>query len=160
MLVQVKHIGPNQFPVRECGFESHFRHQIKTNAMKSFLDYLNENKQVIEEMARLGYIDGFEIIVFTDDSGNKPHFHIRDAATRGQDFHTCIEIKHPRYFHHTGKEDILNSKMKRKLIEFFETASEDFEKMNNWQVMLRMWNSNNSKMKVMPNQEMPDYRTL
>lgn len=128
--------------------------------MKAFLDYLKDNKQVIEEMARLGYIDGFEIVVFTDDSGNKPHFHIRDGATRGQDFHTCIEIKHPRYFHHTGKEDVLNSKMKRKLVAFFSAPSEDFEEMSNWQVLLRMWNSNNSTMKVLPTQEMPDYRKL
>ncbi len=127
---------------------------------QTFLDYLKENKQVIEEMARLGYIDGFEIIVFTDDAGNKPHFHIRDAATRGQSFHSCIEIRHPRYFRHTGKEDVLNGKMKRKLLEFFATQNEDFEGLTNWQVLLRMWNSNNSTMKVLPTQEMPDYRKL
>ena len=129
---------------------------------KSFVQYLKENKQLVEEMARLGYIDGkrFEIIVFTDDAGNKPHFHIRDAATRGQNFHTCVEIRNARYFHHFGKEDVLNGKMKKILTDFFNAQNEDFEGMTNWQVLLRMWNSNNSTMKVVPNQEMPDYRTL
>jgi len=135
--------------------------------MQSFIQYLKETKAekengLLEEMARLGYIDDkrLEIIVFTDDSGNKPHFHIRDAFTKGQKFHTYIEIKHPRYFHHTGKEGILNGKMKKKLMEFFSLPNEDFEGMSNWQVLLRMWNSNNSSSKVLPTLEIPNYKEL
>ena len=148
----------------ECGGRTRSGHHSKSNQMKSFVEYLKENeeKQVIEEMARLGYIDGkkFEIIVFTDDPGNKPHFHVRDAATKGSTFHSCVEIRNARYFKHFGKTDILNGKMKKKLVDFFNASSEDFEDMNNWKVLLRMWNSNNSSMKVPPNQEMPDYMKL
>ena len=36
------------------------------------------------EMARVGFINGqFEVYVHTDDGGNIPHVHVRDAETQG-----------------------------------------------------------------------------
>ena len=125
---------------------------------------LREDRELLEEMARIGFFkDGgirFEVIVFTDDAGYKPHFHIRDANTKGAEFHTCIEILHPRYFHHAGKEDTLNTKAKKKLIEYLKAPSNAFDDLTNWDVLLRLWNSNNSKKKVKKDLEIPDYMML
>ena len=70
----------------------------------------------LEEMARIGYIDNLEILIWTDDPGNIPHFHIRDRSTKGQEFNCCIRIDKPEYFIHTGKENKLNSKQIKNLI--------------------------------------------
>ena len=70
---------------------------------------LNENTSMEEshdkmllEMAQIGTFNKYTIIVWTNDSGNIPHFHIVDSSTRGEEFHTCIKIEKPEYFHHSG----------------------------------------------------------
>ena len=42
--------------------------------------------------------------------GYIPYFHIKDTISNGKKFHTCVKIEKPEYFHHTGKERVLNSK--------------------------------------------------
>ena len=62
------------------------------------------------EMARVGDMDSkLAIYIRSNDPGNIPHFHIVDQVTMGDKFHTCIKIETAEYFHHTGKEDILNA---------------------------------------------------
>ena len=116
----------------------------------------------LDEMARVGFFDKnkLEIYIRTDDPGNRPHFHVRDSNTHGDEFHTCIEIKNPIYFHHTGKEDVLNGKQKKSLVKFLLYPSEDYPGLTNWSVIVRTWNANNSHMKVNPELEMPDYTKL
>ena len=65
---------------------------------------------ILNEMARIGYIDDLELIIWTDDPGNIPHFHIRDKETKGNNFHCCIRLDEPSYFKHQGKMDVLNAK--------------------------------------------------
>ena len=66
----------------------------------------------LTEMARIGFTDDmYEIYINTDDPGNIPHFHYR-KANKWSEFHTCIKIASAEYFHHTGKEDVLNSKQR------------------------------------------------
>lgn len=122
---------------------------------------LHEQEALLAEMARIGDMTSqLEVYVRSNEGGNKPHFHIWDKNTQGQKFHTCVEIKKPVYFHHTGKEDVLNSKQKKSLIKFLSTNSEDFPGMTLWNVLVRLWNMSNSNMKVDPNLKMPDYMTL
>jgi hypothetical protein len=119
-------------------------------------------EQLITEMARVGYLKDYEIIVWTNDGGNIPHFHIIDRETRGEKFHTCIQYKVPEYFHHTGKEDILNNREIKELINFFNKQC-DSKKFNvtNWELAVFLWNKNNSTQNLdEENTPMPDYLHL
>ena len=112
------------------------------------------------EMARVGFFDEYEIYIHTDDPGNIPHFHIWDAETKGNKYHTCIRIDKPEYFHHTGKEDTLNSKDKKDLVKFLNSKPKNKRYNTNWEYLVSMWNDNNSKINVDEDIEMPDYTKL
>lgn len=122
--------------------------------------YLSSHDDVLEEMARVGFIDNnhYEIYVNTNDPGNIPHFHIRDASTRGEIFHTCIRFDANEYFHHTGKEGVLNAHERKCLIKFFNSPTGN-KKFNgtNWELAVYLWNLNNSNIPLDDDIQMPDY---
>ena len=126
---------------------------------------LNENTSMEEshdkmllEMATIGNMDNtLCIIIRMNDAGNIPHFHIMDRSTLGSKFHTCIKIETPEYFHHTGKEDILNSKQRKSLVEFLKSSH---RKGTKWEMLVDLWNINNSTMIVDDNIDMPDYTNI
>ena len=103
-------------------------------------------------------IDDLELYVRTDDAGKIPHFHICDATTKGQKFHTCVKLNAPEYFHHTGKEDVLNSKQRKELVKFL--AQKNKRGLTNWEMMLILWNMNNSDVYIDDTAPMPDYLLL
>lgn len=123
---------------------------------------MNENhlqSKMLLEMAKVGPLnDELVIYIWTNDGGNIPHFHIVDKATMGNEFHTCIKIMSAEYFHHTGKEDVLNSKQKKTLMKFF-TMSDKWGD-NYWDIVLQEWNRNSSKIEVDRNLSTPDYTKL
>lgn len=134
--------------------------------IKTFDEYVNEiqdkkyDKNLeLEEMARVGYLTPkLEIYVNTNDGGDIPHFHIRDVSSRGNEFHTCIQIKENKYFHHTGKEDVLNSKERKQLNDFLQ-SNDKYGELN-WKVLIKEWNRNNSNMEVDINTPQPNYNTI
>ena len=129
--------------------------------LNSIYNYEKLRESMLLEMARVGFIDDeYEVYIHTDDPGNVPHFHIWDAETRGQKFHTCIRIESPEYFHHTGKEDYLNSSMRKELVSFLKSKSKNKRFSSNWEYLVSMWNDNNSKMNVPEDITMPDYTKL
>lgn len=129
--------------------------------LNSIYNYEKLRESMLLEMARVGFIDDeYEVYIHTDDPGNVPHFHIWDAETRGQKFHTCIRIESPEYFHHTGKEDYLNSSMRKELVRFFKDKSKNKRFSSNWEYLVSMWNDNNSKINVPEDITMPDYTKL
>lgn len=130
--------------------------------LNSIYNYEKLRESMLLEMARVGFIDDeYEVYIHTDDLGNIPHFHIWDAETRGQKFHTCIRIESPEYFHHTGKEDYLNSSMRKELIKFLKSKPTKLKRYDtNWEVVVDMWNANNSKANVPDDLPMPDYTKL
>ena len=123
---------------------------------------MNENhlqSKMLLEMAKVGPLnDELVIYIWTNDGGNIPHFHIVDKATMGNEFHTCVKIMSAEYFHHTGKEDVLNSKQKKALMKFF-TMSDKWGD-NYWDIVLQEWNRNSSKIEVDRNFPTPDYTKL
>ena len=121
---------------------------------------IKESKdKILNEMARVGFTpDGYEIYVRTDDSGNIPHFHYWDRGTKGDIFHTCIRLDSPSYFHHTGKEDKLNSKQKKELVDFLESSYRTGISM--WEHILMLWNDNNSSVVINEDTKMPNYMLL
>lgn len=130
--------------------------------LNSIYNYEKLRESMLLEMARVGFInDEYEVYIHTDDPGNVPHFHIWDAETRGHKFHTCIRIESPEYFHHTGKEDYLNSSMRKELIKFLKSKPTKLKRYDtNWEVVVDMWNANNSKMNIPEDIPMPYYMKL
>ena len=121
----------------------------------------------LTEMASLGIIGGMQIFVRTNDAGKIPHFHIWDANSRGTDkkkgFHTCIRIDKCEYFLHEGKMDAIDDKKARELLVNFlnsKSSSKRFKDFTNWQVLVVLWNMNNSDVEVDEDIEMPDYTQL
>lgn len=131
--------------------------------MNTYFKYFTDkelSEDLFLEMARIGFTeDGFEIYVHTDDAGNIPHFHYRDRTTVGQQFHTCIRLDKPEYFHHTGKEDVLNSKQKKNLIKFLNSKARSGWSTN-FEKVIDEWNVNNSDVEISYDQPMPDYAKL
>ena len=115
------------------------------------------------EMARVGFFFTplYEVYVHTNDPGNEPHFHVRDASTQGGEFHTCVKLKEPVYFHHDGKEDVLNAHMRKALDDFLRSPpSKQYKKISfptNWDKVVYEWNENNSSMTVDEDLLQPDY---
>lgn len=125
--------------------------------MKNLSEYINE--ELLLEMAQIGVLDNkYVIVVWTNDPGNIPHFHIMDKVTRGSNFHTCIKIESAEYFHHTGKEAKLNAKQKKELMKFLNDTDKWGE--NNWIVLLKEWDRNNSHTSININTPMPNYNEL
>lgn len=117
--------------------------------------------QILNEMARVGYFDDFEIIIWTDNSGNIPHMHIRDRGTHGDKFHCCIRLDNPEYFSHGGKEDKLNSKQIKSLLNFLKSTSKIGKtEINNWDKVIMYWNDNNSNVILNDDTPIPDYKLL
>lgn len=113
----------------------------------------------LDEMARVGFINDYEIYVMTNDPGKIPHFHIRDKETQGNKFHTCVRIETSEYFHYPGKMDILNSKYRKELVQFLQSKHKS-GKFSNWEYLILLWNDNNSNIEVSTSQKMPDYIKL
>lgn len=116
-------------------------------------------EQELYEMARVGFTsDSYEVYVNTNDAGNIPHFHYRQKDDWNK-FHTCIQITSPKYFHHTGKEDVLNIKQKKNLIEFLNSPYKNYG-ITVFRHLIDMWNDNNSSVQVDENITIPDYMSL
>ena len=125
-------------------------------------------KRVIKQtniygMSRVGYSNGYEVYVNTDDPGNIPHFHYRDKDDWSK-FHSCIRIDKADYFQHEGKEDTLNAHQRKDLQEFMESPVDDIKYgksfKNNWELVCFLWNINNSTKRIDDNIKMPNYRLL
>lgn len=115
---------------------------------------------ILNEMARICYLGNLEVHVRTNDPGNIPYFHIWDRESNGENFHTCIEIKAAKYFHHTGKEDKLNASQRKKLVKKLRSKEAGSPFASIWDEIIYAWNKNNSDMKVSPKQSMPDYTNI
>lgn len=118
---------------------------------------IREDGQVLYEMAQIGKFDSFEIWVYSKE-GPIPHFHVIKGNQQFPNFETCIKIEKAEYFHHSGKEGILNSREKKRLVEFLQS---NHHKLNgsNWEILVAQWSMNNPEYD-MPFIEMPDYRIL
>lgn len=133
--------------------------------LEEYVDqYQIEDPIRIDEMARIGFLEKttpckYEIYVMTDDPGKIPHFHIRDykkGGRSGKEFHTCIDLTQPKYFHHPGKQDELNRKQLRELVDFLTSKYKGREETN-WQHVIDAWNDNNSDVELDIHSKIPNY---
>ena len=132
--------------------------------MLKFDEYIEQD--MILEMARVGFMGQYEIYVHTDDPGYVPHVHIRDTATKGHKFETCVKLKSNEYFLHGKYTDTMNSTMRKNFAEFMESRCVIDRYDTNYELAVDMWNLNNSKESVViPRDEngdiiIPNYRTI
>ena len=127
--------------------------------LKEHLEFNLNDERMIMEMASIGDIDSqLTIIIRMNDPGNIPHFHIVDKQTLGSKFHTCVKIEYAEYFHHTGKEDVLNTKQRKSLVNYLSAINK--RGLSNWEYLVTTWNYNNSGMNIDEDIPMPDYTKL
>ena len=128
---------------------------------KSIQESDASENELLGEMARVGcFGNEYEVYVNTDDPGDEPHFHVRDATTQGREFHTCVKIKEAMYFRHPGKMDVMSALVKKALVDFLKAAPPPRKRVlftTNWEKVIYEWNENNSRMNVDEDQPMPDY---
>lgn len=109
-------------------------------------------------MALIGNVDEYAISINTNDGDYIHHFHIKDTNFNGNKFHTCIKIEKAEYFHHKGKENILNSKLRKELIKFLKSKTE--LGITHCEYLVATWNNNNSNKELPIEIPMPDYTAL
>ena len=132
--------------------------------MKTLSQLLEESFSMehrLNEMARIGFMNEFEIVIYTDDPGNIPHMHILDASTQGEKFSSSVKLESAEYFSHGGKYvDKFNSKQRKTFNEFMNSKPKNKRFSTNYEYACSMWNDNNSKTNVDETREQPDYTKL
>ena len=129
----------------------------------------NRLVEPFEEMARIGFIgeqNEFEVYVRTDDLEHVPHIHIRDTATKGKVFETCVRLQANEYCHHAHYTDVMDSKLVDDFYEFMCANPQNPYFNSYYESAIAMWNMNNEWVKMEPHLDadgkviVPDYRKL
>lgn len=111
-----------------------------SNALREeFAHYMH-----LDEMSRIGFMGNMDVLIYTDDMGYIPHFHIVDKATRGKEFDTCVRLENNQYFLHGNHNDTLNSRQRKMLDDFMNAPSRNVHYRNNYECAVNLWNDNNS----------------
>lgn len=120
----------------------------------------------IKEMAKIGSIDtqvgktgGYEIWIYNREGDGIPHFHIINEE---ENFSCCVRILECAYFIHTGKEDTLNTKLKKSLMVFLNSNHRKLKGVTNWEYLCACWDDNNSNFELPEDigNNMPNYLNL
>ena len=115
-------------------------------------------------MSKVGELSRYTIFINSNEPVNIPHFHIIDSTSykniKSCEFHTCLEIGNPKYFHHKNerKEDKINKSFAKQLISFLSSKKKG--DLTNWDYVITLWNDNNSQMNVDEDTPIPDYTKI
>ncbi len=110
-------------------------------------------------MVQIGKYDSYYIYIYGNE-GPKPYFHIFTGNPSYPEWQSCICIASPEYFHHSGKEGMLNASQIKKMVSFLGMKNEDMPDKTNWEIVVFQWNQNNPQWKININAPMPDYNLL
>lgn len=125
-----------------------------------------QSREMLTEMARVGFMGNMDVVVYTDDGGFIPHVHIIDQGTRGQEFDCCVMLDDNKYFSHGHHTDTMNSSLRKQFAAFMEEPCRFPQYKNNYEFAASMWNANNSNSYVIVKEDeegniiMPNYRTI
>ena len=131
-------------------------------------DYFRFEDSRLDEMARVGFMDGQRYIIFvrTNDGGFIPHIHIIDQATNGSELDCCVRLETNKYFAHGRHQGKLNAKLSRALADFMRQPCRSPKYATNYEFAVDMWDMNNSDSYVIPKYDrngnviIPDYRNI
>jgi len=115
------------------------------------------------EMDIVADSDGYTILVWANDAGEVPHFHvIRGEDRLKPDFEACIKIQSAEYYLHGGQHtDRLSEDVLERLVRLLESKDMDSGgKMTVWQWLVGAWNRNNKTRRIPVTTAMPDYRHM
>lgn len=101
-------------------------------------------------MAYIGHFCKYTIQIYSDERPI-PHFHFIDFANEKEG---CICLQENKYFNHGTKQNILNSKERKMLIDFLNTKVGNVSIFKN---MCRKWNESNPNHKIVDLNYIPDY---
>lgn len=127
---------------------------------------LERKRMHLDEMARIGKMNTFDIVVYTDDMGYIPHVHIIDSATRGEEFDTCVRLETNQYFLHGRHQDMFNTRQCKEFNEFMKQPHRNIHYRNNYEYAVNLWNDNNSNSYVQLKEDeegniiMPNYKII
>lgn len=110
------------------------------------------------EMAEVGGFDVYKISICGGE-GPIPHFHFyTDDPNKGG----CIRLDRPEYFTHGQHTEKLNSKSRKRMIEWLQSPHDSFGKfgLTSWQVICIYWDDNNRQHPFNKEAEMPNYKEL
>ena len=68
-------------------------------------------------------------------------------------------LTQPKYFHHPGKQDNLNGKQLKELVDFLMSKYKGRDETN-WQHIIDAWNDNNSDVELNINSKIPNYTDI
>lgn len=118
-------------------------------------DYLEVKYNCDENIARIGFMgekSEYEVYVQTDDEVSEPHFHVRDAETKGARFETCVGIETNRYCPHGDCSDELSVYAQERLMDFMKRTTPTSQccstPTSNYERVVDMWNLNNENTQV------------
>jgi len=121
--------------------------------------YSHLNEQLLLEMAEIGRIDGYKILIYGSE-GPTQHFHVENKEKK---ISSCVKICEDGYFSHGTHKDTLDNKLVKKLKEFLNAPHKFFGKhgYTNWQIICIYWNDNNPDYLIdLDTVKMPLYNNL
>lgn len=115
--------------------------------------------QLLCEMSKVAEFNGYNLIVWTNDEGQEPHFHVTKGRNpTAPDFDCCIKFGSAEYFPHSGHCDKMPRKHLKDLVALLKSNDEDaVGNQTFWQSLIGDWNRNNNRRKIPLTTEMPDY---
>ena len=129
--------------------------------MKDLREHIESQLEpsMILEMAQIGSFDNnkLTIYVYSREGGYKPHFHIEN---KDKSFVTCIDMTTNKYFHHGGKEGVLDTRQRKELDKFLRAKHHKGRGETNWTEIIKAWNNNDSSMYVDFDTPQPNYKEI
>ena len=121
--------------------------------------------------SKCGEFGDYYIYVNSDDSGNIPHFHMKDTNTDGKKFHTCIQLTKNNYFLHEGKTKVISSsKIRKELCKLLKSKPTKIPKeiqhikplpKTVWEMMCYLWNTSYRSQYInLKTTKIPDYTII
>lgn len=116
------------------------------------------------DIARIGYMNQFEVIILTDDTDFIPHVHITDINTKGRIFNCSVMLEDSDYT--SQKVNTFDDKQCKEFDEFMKQPHRNIHFRNNYEYAVNLWNDNNSSSYVQIVEDdngdiiMPDYKRL
>jgi hypothetical protein len=95
------------------------------------------------DTSRVGMMDTYDVVVYTDDVCQIPHLHVIDKATRGQEFDSRISLNQASYVLQNGHSDKLDAPICVRFNQFMHEPSRNVHYRNNYEAAVNLWNDNN-----------------
>jgi len=111
----------------------------------------NQDDEMFIEMATVkGGFMSIKLSVY-DKEGKYPHFHFYKGLKpeggipyKYRKGGGCICLDRPNYFKHSKHTETMTPKEIKRLIEFLKSPNESIITASNWEVIVSLWNMNNS----------------